>query len=97
MHIPAAGDLDIDVEKYLLPFIPRSRLHLLPRPISHFLGYRDSPRKPIGNLLIAAWSFFGAFCGVAIIEGVFMSPAIRAHGGPLILGSFVCSIRTSGL
>lgn len=91
MHFPAAADLDIDLDKYLLPFIPRSRLHALPRPISHFLGHRNShPRKKIGNLLIAGWSFFGAFCGVAIVEGVFMSPVIRAHGAPLIVGSFVC-------
>ena len=89
MHIPAAADLDIDIEKYLLPFIPRSCLHLLPRPLSHFLGYRDSPRKQLGSLVIAAWSFFGAFCGVAITEGVFMFPVIRAHGTPLIIGSFV--------
>lgn len=89
MHFPAARDLDIDIEKYILRFIPRSRLHLLPRPISHVLGYRDSPRKEIGNLLVAGWSFFGAFCGVAIIERVFMSPVLRAHGTPLIVGSFV--------
>ncbi|KAI9877048.1 MAG: hypothetical protein M1830_004942 [Pleopsidium flavum] len=89
MHFPAALEYNIDIEKYILPFIPRSRLHLLPRSISHFLGYRNTPRKEIGNLLVAAWSFLGAFCGVAIIEGTFMSPVIQAHGTPLIIGSFI--------
>lgn len=89
MRFPAARELDIDIEKYILRFIPHSRLHLLPRPISHFLGYRDSRGKEIGNLVIAGWSFLGAFVGVAMIEGVFMSPAIKSHGTPLIVASFV--------
>lgn len=95
MHVPAAKDVDVDVDKYLNRFIPRSRIHRLPLPIARFLGYRAHPRKELGNIIIAAWSFIGAFCGVAIIEGVFMTPSIRAHGAPLIIGSFVRELSGS--
>lgn len=89
MPFPAARDLHIDIDKYFLRFIPRSRVHRLPRPISHFLGHRDSPPSDIGNVLVAAWAFVGAFCGVSLIEAVFMSPIIQAHGAPVIVASFV--------
>ena len=95
MHVPAAKDVDIDIDKYLNRFIPRSRIHRLPTPISRFLGYRAHPRKELGNVIIAAWSFIGAFCGVAIIEGVFMSQSIHAHGAPLIIGGFVRELSSS--
>lgn len=95
MHVPAAKDADIDIDKYLNRFIPRSRIHRLPTPISRFLGYRAHPRKELGNVIIAAWSFIGAFCGVAIIEGVFMSQSIHAHGAPLIIGGFVRELSSS--
>lgn len=96
MHVPAAKDVHFDVDKSLNRFIPRSRVHRLPKPIAHFLGYRAKPRKELGSVIIAAWSFIGAFCGVAIIEGVFMTPSIRAHGAPLIIGSFVRELSGSG-
>jgi CBS-domain-containing membrane protein len=31
------------------------------------LGYREKPQKPIGSLLIYAWSFVGAFAGLALV------------------------------
>ncbi len=90
MKLPAARDVNFDIDKYLNRFVPRSRLYLLPQPISWFLGYRDKPRKEIGNVLVWGWSFVGAFCGVALIEGVVKSsPEIQSYAPPLILGSFV--------
>ena len=89
MQFPEAKNWHLDVDKYINPYVPRNRLDKLPTPISHFLGYRDSKRKEIGNILVAAWSFLGAFVGILIIEVVFMIPEIHKHGVPLIVASFV--------
>ena len=84
-----AKDWHFDVDKYLNPFIPRNRLSRLPNGISWFLGHRDRPIAPIGNLLVAGWACLGAFVGVIAIEVVFMIPAIKDLGGPLLIASFV--------
>lgn len=89
MHIPEAKDLHFDVDKYLNPYLPRNRLYRLPKPVSSFLGSRDRPREQIGNLLVAGWACLGAFIGVIIIEATFMIPAIKDHGVPLLVASFV--------
>lgn len=86
---PALRDFDIDY--YLNPFVPRPRLYLLPRPISWFLGYRKTPRKPVGSLLVHLWSFLGAFVGIAIVEAVFMTRYFEVRGTPVVIASFVCS------
>ena len=40
-------------------------------------------------MLIAGWAFFGAFVGIIAIEAVFLIPAIRDHGVPVVIASFV--------
>ncbi|KAI9818384.1 MAG: hypothetical protein M1827_000442 [Pycnora praestabilis] len=89
MRIPDARDVNFDIDTYLNRFVPRSRLNFLPWPISRFLGYRNTPqRKEIGNVVVWGWSFLGAFCGIALIEGVVQSsPLLQAHHPPIIIGS----------
>lgn len=84
-----AKDWNLNVDKYINPYVPRNLVYRLPKPISHFLGHRDSPRKNIGNVLVAVWSFLGAFLGLMVIEAAFMIPAIHNHGAPLLFASFV--------
>ena len=84
-----ANNWHIDIDKHLNPYVPENRISRLPKPVSRFLGYRDSPRKEIGNLLVAVWSFLGAFIGVMVIEAVFMIPAIHDRGVPILIASFV--------
>lgn len=56
------------------------------------LGYRKEPPKSLGNVVVAMWSFLGAFCGVALVAGVSMHvPSFRAHDVPIIIASFVSS------
>lgn len=86
-----AKDWHFDVDKYINPYIPRNHIHRLPKPIAHFLGYRDKPRKEIGNLLVAAWSFLGAFVGCVVIAAIFTIPEIHDHDVPIVIASFVCS------
>lgn len=66
----------VDIDRYLNPLVPRPPWRWLPRPISHFLGYRgDKPPKNLGNLVLAFWSLIGVFCGVLVVAEVsFMSP-----------------------
>lgn len=89
MHILEAKDWHFDVDNCLKPYILRNLVYRLLRPLSHFLGYRDRPRKEIGNIRIAAWPLLGAFVRVAVIEAAFMTPVIKDHGVPLLIASFV--------
>ena len=84
-----ARHCSFDIDRHLNAYIPPNFVHRLPKPIARFLGYRDGPRRDVGNLLIAGWAFFGAFVGIIVIEAVFMIPAIHDHGVPVVIASFV--------
>lgn len=86
-----------DIDVYLNPYIPRSPLHLLPRHISYFLGHRpprkDHPSPPpprrFHDTILYTSIFIGTFCGLAIIENVFLAlPPLSGHAAPIIIASF---------
>ena len=89
MPILEATDFDFNIDKYLNRFIPRNRVQCLPRFVSHFLGYRVKPYQEPGNVLIALWSFIGAFVGISIVEWMFRVPLIASYGVPTIIASSV--------
>lgn len=93
MKIPTAEDLNFDIDNYINRYIPPSQLYRLPYPISRFLGYRrSSERRDVGNVLVCIWSFIGAFCGLAVIAGVFnSSPLIQRDHPPVLIASFGAS------
>ncbi|KAH8430527.1 HPP family protein [Aspergillus melleus] len=80
----------IDIDAYINPYIPAPPWRWLPRPISHFLGYRgDKPPKSLGNLVIAFWSLIGVFCGVLVVAEVSEHvPSFQHHNAPIIVASF---------
>ncbi|PGH20363.1 hypothetical protein AJ80_03631 [Polytolypa hystricis UAMH7299] len=81
-------DWEVDINKTLDPFVPYPRWHLIPRPIAHFLGYRSKQPRKAGNVLVAIWSFIGAFAGLVVVAAASTRiPSFKAHGGPII-GSF---------
>jgi hypothetical protein len=84
-----AQDLEFDVDHYLNRLIPRNRLHLLPKPISWFLGYRSSPGPRIGNVLVWWWAFIGAFTGLLVVEAVFQTEQLQSEGTPIVIASLV--------
>ena len=90
MQISRAKDWDIDVDRYIKPYIPRNFVYRLPKPLPRFLGYRVAAQPEIGNVLVAAWAFLGAFIGLVVIEAVFSTPPIHRHSPPLVIASFVC-------
>lgn len=86
-----------DIDVYLNPYIPRSPIHLLPRHISYFLGHRpprkDHPSPPppqrFHDTILYTSIFIGTFCGLAIIENVFLAlPPLSGHAAPIIIASF---------
>ena len=90
MRLPRASDMNLDIDRYVNRFIPPSQLHRLPRLVSRFLGYRDTPINEIGDLIVCGWSFVGAFCGIILVAGVFQaSTLIQSHHPPLIIASLV--------
>lgn len=81
----------LDIDTYLNPLLPASPVHHLPRPISHFLGYRPPNSNPRKAPLPIIWlfCFIGAFCGVALIEAVYLHlPLLSGHQVPVIIASF---------
>ncbi|KAE9381672.1 HPP-domain-containing protein [Stipitochalara longipes BDJ] len=78
---------DFDVDHYINRFVPRSRLHLLPTPISWLLGYRSKPMPRIGSALVWLWAFIGAFGGLLVVQAVFQTEGIKDHGAPTVIAS----------
>ncbi|TKA82409.1 hypothetical protein B0A49_00007 [Cryomyces minteri] len=92
MHLPKGSSLNFDIDNYLNRIVPASRLNRLPKPISHFLGYRVKPPTEPGHVLIWFWSFFGAFVGILTIAGSFKaSRLIQSHHPPVIFASLGAS------
>lgn len=78
-----------NVDDCINRFLPHPRLDRLPRSISWFLGYREQPRQQIGSVLVWFWAFTGAFLGILVVEAVFRTAVLKAHGTPTVIGSFV--------
>lgn len=84
----------LDIDRFINPFVPAPRWHLVPKPIAYILGYRDKPTKPLGNVLTAFWALIGAFCGVALVAEVSKRvPSFESRNAPTIVGSFVSHAR----
>jgi hypothetical protein len=89
-RVPAAKDLHFDVDDYLNRFVPPSQLHRIPKPIARFLGYRKSPAKDIGNVVVALWSLLGAFLGLLVVGAAFRySVVLQSYHPPVLFASLV--------
>jgi hypothetical protein len=70
-----------------------SRLARLPPWMSHWLGYRAGPVKPLNTYLVAAWSFITAFCGLSVIQAIFnYSDYFNERNVPGIIASYVSKL-----
>ncbi|KAJ5087738.1 hypothetical protein N7456_011354 [Penicillium angulare] len=87
--IARVNEWNFDIDRYINRLIPAPRWHLVPRPVAHFLGYRDETPSPRGNIVIAFWGMVGAFCGVALVASVSERvSSFEARDAPAIIGSF---------
>lgn len=91
----ASPAFDFDVDDHINPILPRSRIYLLPKPISWFLGYRAERGRPIGSVLVWWWAFFGAFSSILVIEAVFQTERLKVEKTPLVIASLVRSLNLS--
>ncbi|KAA8649155.1 HPP family protein [Aspergillus tanneri] len=68
----------------------QSLLARLPRWLSHWLGYRPDPPKPLPQYLVWFWSFISAFCGLSVLQALFnYSQYFIDRGVPGIIASYV--------
>lgn len=90
--ISKSTEWNFDIDRYVNRVIPPSPLHILPPPVSRFLGYRKDQEADVGNIMGAFWSFVGAFCGLAIVAAVFNNvDVIQTHHPPALIASFGAS------
>ncbi|KAF2488585.1 hypothetical protein BU16DRAFT_473731 [Lophium mytilinum] len=82
---------NFNIDRYLNRLVPPSPLHNMPYPIAHFLGYRKTPPKDVGNILGAIFAFIGAFVGLLAIAGLFNYTSINNLNGPVLIASFGAS------
>jgi hypothetical protein len=81
-----------DIDKYLNRVIPAPRWRLVPYPIAHLLGHRESERvRRIGNIALTFWAFVGVFVAIIFIELAMKSLTVVEESGLLIVASFVSS------
>ncbi|KAK2626542.1 hypothetical protein QTJ16_003717 [Diplocarpon rosae] len=78
---------NFDIDRYINPFVPRPRLYLLPKPISWFLGHREKPTAPVGDVIVWFWAFIGALAGILAVEAVFRTDRLRSDGAPTVIAS----------
>ena len=83
-----------DVDAWTNPYTPRAPFRHLPQPIAHIFGHRQpgSKQQQPHTLIIWGFAFIGAFCGVALIEGVYLNlPNLDGTKVPIIIASFGAS------
>ncbi|KAL7751196.1 hypothetical protein RI367_003402 [Sorochytrium milnesiophthora] len=69
-----------------------SRLERMPPTVARFLGYRQGAVHKLSTPQILGWSFVGAFCGLAVLQGLFQfSEYFVAKHVPTIVASYGAS------
>ncbi|KAL1304504.1 hypothetical protein AAFC00_003493 [Neodothiora populina] len=84
--------LDFDLDTYLNPYLPHSRLSRLPEPISRWLGYRNEDYKERPVLLVCAWSFVGTLASLLLVGALYRyAPGLTKYKPPVIIASLGAS------
>lgn len=81
---------NIDVDRFINPYILPSPARHLPIWLGRFVGYRREPSRPLGNVIVSVWSFIGTVTALSLIYIVNGKLApFENQETPLILSSFV--------
>ncbi|KAK3116152.1 hypothetical protein LTR53_003761 [Teratosphaeriaceae sp. CCFEE 6253] len=83
--------LDFDFDHYINPYIPHSRLHALPRPLTHFLGYRKDEFTEPPALIRWPLMFVATLAGLCLVAGIFDYSAIAYLHPPVMIASLGAS------
>ncbi|KAJ5619139.1 hypothetical protein N7510_003123 [Penicillium lagena] len=89
MSLSRPSTWHFDIDRFINPFLPAPRWHLIPKPLAHMLGHRENTPKSLGNIVLAFWSVIGVFCGLALVAEVSKRvPSFESRDAPTIIGSF---------
>lgn len=84
--------IDPNIDSLLNPFIPHNQLRYLPKPVSHFLGYRkDAAKEPVVTI---QWlmTILGTVAGICVVGAVFnFAPVLVQWNTPPIIASLGAS------
>jgi len=84
--------LDLNIDKVINPFIPRNQCRHLPKPISHFLGYRSEPAKEPPALISWILTVFGTIAGLCVVGAVYnYAPGVHKWHPPPMIASLGAS------
>lgn len=84
--------LNINIDTYLNPYIPHNQVRHLPRPISHFLGYRSTPAKEPPTLIQWLLLVISTVAGICVVGAVYnYAPGITQWNPPTIVASLGAS------
>jgi hypothetical protein len=90
-RLPAAQDVQFDLDSHFNRFVPPSPFPRLPSSISHWVGYRAKAQGPdVGNILVAAWAQLGTFLGLVLVAATMKyTPWIHKLDPPVLIASLV--------
>jgi len=87
-YLEAFRAAHFDVDVYLNPVIPPNPSKYFPRPVSHFLGYRNKAVHEPGNVFIAFWALISTYVGLLLVGLAFRQiPWIETLHPPVLIGS----------
>lgn len=84
--------LHFNIDDHINPYLPHVPISRLPRPVSRFLGYRETPDAEVPSLLIWCWAFMGAFIGLITVQSLNLyAPGLQKWNPPVIVASLGAS------
>ncbi|KAK4889387.1 hypothetical protein LTR27_011833 [Elasticomyces elasticus] len=84
--------LNFNIDHYISPIVPRSRLYLLPQPFRHFLGHRKTPHVEPPTLLQWPLMFIATLAGLTLVAGIYnYAPGIAKLHPPVMIASLGAS------
>lgn len=84
------SEWNVNIDQYINPFLLSPRQQCFPPVIRRFIGNRDQPPRPLGNVFAVIWCFIGTLAALSLVFAVSKQiPGLESRDAPLILGSFV--------
>jgi len=84
--------IDFNIDRYLNPYIPRNHLDRLPKPISHFFGFRHEPHKEPAHLPQLVLAVLSTTAGLLLVGAVYnYASDIVAWHPPTLIASLGAS------
>ena len=84
--------IDFNIDRYLNPYLPRNHLYILPKPISHFLGFRHTPAKEPPTTVQWILTILSTIAGLCVVGAVFtMAHGVKSLNPPVLVASLGAS------